>query len=84
MHLTIDKAVQPVAITSCRIPISQKGIVKTIVDKIVRDNIVCQVDQPTDWVNRMVTATKVSGDIRVCIDPQVLNKALERQLHPRM
>ena len=82
IHLTIDKTVQPVAITSCRLPISQKGKVKQILDKMEKNNIVCKVDEPTDWVSRMVTATKSNGDIRVCIDPQMLNKALKREFHP--
>ena len=30
----------------------------------------------------MVVASKKSGDIRLCIDPQQLNKALKRELHP--
>ena len=34
-----------------------------------------------DWVSRMVAGTKKSGDIRVCIDPQVLNTALKREVH---
>ena len=47
-----------------------------------KKNNVSKVDQPTDWVSRMVTATKSNGDIRVCIDHQVLNKALKREFHP--
>ena len=82
VHLTIDETVQPVAITSCRLPISQKGKVKEILENMEKKNIVSKVDQPTDWVSRMVTATKSNGDIRVCIDPQVLNKALKREFHP--
>ena len=39
-------------------------------------NIVEKVDKPTEWVSRMVTSLKKNGDIRVCIDPQALNKAL--------
>ena len=82
VHLTIDETVQPVVITSCRLPISQKGKVKEILENMEKKNIVSKVDQPTDWVSRMVTATKSNGDIRVCIDPQVLNKALKREFHP--
>lgn len=40
------------------------------------------MDQPTDWVSRMVLATKKSGKLRVCIDPRPLNKALKRERYP--
>ena len=30
----------------------------------------------------MVTSLKKNGDIRVCIDPQALNKVLKREMHP--
>ena len=36
------------------------------------------VDEPTDWVSNLVVATKESGDLRLCLDPQQLNKALKR------
>ncbi len=31
------------------------------------------------WVSSMVIATKKSGDLRLCIDPRPLNKALRRE-----
>ena len=61
VHLAIDEAVQPIAITSCRLPISRKGKVKEILENMGKKNIVPKVDQPTDWVSRMVTATKSNG-----------------------
>lgn len=45
-----------------------------------KDKIIAKVDEPTDWVNRMLTSSKKNGDIRNCIDPQALSKALEREL----
>ena len=40
------------------------------------------VDEPTDWVSNLVTATKESGDLRLCLDPKQLNKALKRGRYP--
>ena len=82
VHLTVDKEVQPVAITSHNIAPCLRKKVKKILNDLSHDKVVCKVDQPTDWVSRMVTVIKDNGDIRVCIDPQVLNKALKREFHP--
>ena len=43
--------------------------------------VITPVDEPIDWKSRMVVATKKSGDIRICIDPRPLNKALKRELY---
>lgn len=38
--------------------------------------------KPTDWVSNLVVAEKPNGKLRVCIDPQHLNKALKRSNYP--
>ena len=35
-------------------------------------------EEPTDWVSSLVVTEKPNGKLRVCIDPQHLNKALKR------
>ena len=40
------------------------------------------VDEPTDGVSNMVVATEESGDLRLCLDPKQLNKALKRERYP--
>ena len=41
------------------------------------------VDEPTEWVpNLVATHKKETGDVRICIDPRNLNKALMRPHHP--
>jgi hypothetical protein len=37
---------------------------------------------PTDWVSSLVIVKKPSGKIRLCIDPEPLNKALKRYHYP--
>ena len=43
--------------------------------------LIALVDKPTDWVSTLVIATKKSGDLRICIDPKQVNKALRRERH---
>ena len=44
--------------------------------------IIKRVTEPTEWVNSLVVETKPNGDIRVCLDPTDLNKAVLREYHP--
>lgn len=42
--------------------------------------VIKRVDQPTDWVNSLVTADKAStGKLPVCLNPRDLNKAIKRE-----
>lgn len=45
--------------------------------------VLTPVSEPTEWVSSMVaTHKKSSEEIRLCIDPKDLNKALLRPHHP--
>ena len=43
--------------------------------------IICRVNTPTPWINNMV-AVKTPTKLRICLDPQELNKAVYRNHFP--
>ncbi|RXN16535.1 dynein heavy chain axonemal [Labeo rohita] len=43
--------------------------------------VIVKQTEPTDWVNSMVTVLKPEK-LRICIDPQDLNKAIKREHYP--
>ena len=55
---------------------------KAELNKLTERDIITPVDQPTDWTSHMVVATKQSGDLRICLDPRAMNKALKRERYP--
>ena len=82
VHLTIDDSVTPEAVTKCRVAINLKNKTKDKLTKMVEWGVLAKVDEPTEWVSRMAVSIKQSGDVRMCLDPQALNKALKREYHP--
>ena len=44
--------------------------------------VIVKQKEPTPWVNSMVTVTKSDGSDRLCIDPKVLNRAIQREQYP--
>ena len=38
-----------------------------------------KVTCPTEWVNPLVIVEKKSGDLRLCMDPKVLNRYIQRE-----
>ena len=62
-----------------RIAFAKRPKVKMELEKQAAKGVLTLVSEPTDWVNSMVVAEKRNGDIRFCIDPNDLNKALKRE-----
>ena len=81
-HFQIDETVTPVITPPCRIPHAMKKKVKAELEKLTDADVVTPVEEPTSWCSRMVVATKKSGNLRICIDPRPLNKALKREHYP--
>ena len=81
-HFKIDETVTPVITPSCRIPHAMKKKVKAELEKLTDADVITPVEEPTSWCSRMVVATKKSGNLRICIDPRPLNKALKREHYP--
>jgi len=79
VHLEKDPSVSPHVAASRRIPVSIQGRVKAELDLLVKRGVLSPVDRPTDWVSNMVVAVKISGELRVCLDPKPLNVAMKRE-----
>lgn len=51
-------------------------------DRMTKLGAIKLIQEPTEWASVMVTACKIDGSIRLCINPVHLNKALLRPHHP--
>ncbi len=79
IHLREDA--KPVIHPPQKCPIALQSKVKAKLDEMEKLNIICKVDEPTDWVSSLAYASKESGEIRICLDPRDLNKAICRDHH---
>lgn len=73
-----DDAV-PVVHPCRKIPLQMWEKLKAKIDQLENDGIISKIEEPTDWVNSLVVATKKNGDLRLCLDPRDLNKYIRRQ-----
>lgn len=76
--LLIDESVPPVVSSSRKIPIKLRPKLQEELHRLEKLNIIKRVDEPTDWVSSIVLVEKPDGKLRLCIDPQYLNKAIKR------
>ena len=64
------------------VPVALKDRIKKGLQKLVDQGVLAKVDRPTNWASRLVVTEKKEGNnLRFCIDPRPLNKALERKIH---
>lgn len=71
--------VDPVVCAASRIPFKLEEKVYKKLDEMVQEGIITPVKEPTEWVSRMMVVGKPDGDVRICLDPSELNKAIQRQ-----
>ena len=79
--MTLDSTVPPVVHSPRRVPVALREPLKDELDTLVQQGIIAKVDRPTDWVNLCVCVTKPNGELRLCLDPKDLNKAIKRPHH---
>lgn len=77
--ITIDPAVTPKSQHLRRIPASQIEAVNNELDRMVEQDIIEEVTEPSPWVSNLVIVPKKSGDLRVCCDLREVNKAVIRE-----
>lgn len=74
-----DNFAAPVVCAAGRLPFSLEKRVYKKLDQMVEDEVLPPVTEPTEWVSRMLVEGKPDGDVRICLDPSELNKAIQRQ-----
>ncbi|XP_041485958.1 uncharacterized protein K02A2.6-like [Lytechinus variegatus] len=78
-HITLKDNAQPVQHACRKVPFPLQKKLKEELDKMENMNVIKQVDEPTDWVSSLVVVKKKNGQLRVCLDPRDLNRAIKRE-----
>ena len=75
-----------------KVPIHLEAAFKEEIESLVKQGILEELKEHTDWVNSCVIVEKDTGNhhspnhtvkkkLRICLDPRDLNEALERESH---
>ena len=67
---------------SRQVLLSIKDRLKQELTRLKKEHVIVKEEEPTDWVSSLVVTEKPNGKLRVCIDPQHLNRALKRSHYP--
>ena len=78
VHLEADSKVPPVRLPLRKLPVPIKERVGSELRRLESEGIIERVTGPTSWLSALLVVNKPNGDIRICVDPKPLNKALQR------
>ena len=76
-----DDKVQPVVSHRYSVPPPMQEPLKKNLDWMVDIDVIKKQEEATPWVSNVLCTPKPSGDIRICLNPKPLNKAVKRPHH---
>ena len=77
--MKIKESAIPTIMPNRKIPVAMHQPLKDELQRLVKLKVITQVDEPTEWVSQSVITLKKNGKVRLCLDPQELNKVLLRE-----
>ena len=79
--IEIDDKVQPVVSRRYSVPPPMQEPLKKNLDWMVDIDVIKKQEEATPWVSNVLCTPKPNGDIRICLNPKPLNKAVRRPHH---
>ena len=80
----MDPTVKPAKHARRKVPIESKEAIDRELDYLIVEEIITEQVEPTPWVSLVTFPRKPNREVRVCLDPSNLNKAIIREHHKPM
>ena len=79
---TVTHKIQP----QRKIPFAKRGPLEEILSELEKEDIIEEVQGPTEWISNLVLTPKSDGKLRMNIDMTTVNSAIKRTRHviPRL
>ena len=74
-----DPDVHSVINTPRRMTIAMMDPLERELQRMENLDVIKHVTEPSDWVNSLVVVEEPNGQLRTCLDPRHLNRAIKRQ-----
>ena len=83
-NIRVDPTVKPATHARRKVPIESKEAIDKELDYLIEEEIITEQVEPTPWVSSVTFPRKPNGEVRVCLDPSNLKKAIIREHHKPM
>ena len=78
-HIATKPNVQGVVQPPHKIPYALQPKLKQYLQTLIENDIIADVDEPTDWVHTIVVIEKKDKKLRICLDLKPLNAVILRE-----
>ena len=82
-HITLKDNPSPVVHAPRTVPLHILPLYKAELQQMLENNVIVEVNDPTEWVNSIVCNIKEDPNgqkkIRLCLNPKYLNKSIQRE-----
>jgi len=83
VHIDIDKTVKPQVSYPNRLPQVMMEKAKKALDIMEKNDVAVPEPKPKSWVSKLLFREKEDGSLRPCIDPRLMNKAVQKDRNHR-
>ena len=84
-HIRLKEYYRPVQHPPRSVPVAMQSACRAEFNRLVKEGIITDVKEHTEWINLIVPVLKSNGSLRLCLNPKDLNKAIEgNQWYSRM
>ena len=83
-NIRVDPKAKPATHARRKVPIESKEAIDKELDYLIEEEIITEQVEPTPWVSSVTFPRKLNREVRVCLDPSNLNKAIIREHHKPM
>ena len=83
-NIRVDPTVKPATHARRKVPSESKEAIDKELDYLIEEEIITEQVEPAPLVSSVTFPRKPNGEVRVCLDPSNLNKAIIREHHKPM
>ena len=77
-HIQLKNSYRPGQHPPRSVPLGMQSAYKAELDRLVKEGIIKEVHEHTEWINSIVPVMKEDDSLRLCLDQIDLNKAINR------
>ena len=75
-HIKLKDSNKPVQHPPRSVPLGMQSAYKAELDRLVKEGIITEEHEHTEWINSIVPVMKGDSSLTLCLDPKDLNKAI--------
>ena len=80
-HIQLKEDALPVIQPARKYSYAKRQRLEQALRRLLSQDVIADVEEPTEWVHNPVVTEKRNGSLRLCLDPRPLNKAIKREHH---